>query len=304
MTNITVSDPVATRAAPPASGASIRLPTHWLGVAPFFLFALLFLILPTMYLIIGAFQDRDGAFTLANIAKLFEQPTIRQSYWISIKISFWSALLGALAGLGIALAIVRGGLPGWVRSSTMTFSGVASNFAGVPLAFAFIATIGRLGLVTVLLRDLFGLNIYALGFNMLTSWGLIVVYLYFQIPLMIVIITPAIDGIKKEWGEAAATLGATTSQYWRMVVIPVLLPSFLGTLVLLFANAFGAIATAYAFTGSSLNIVPISLFAQIRGDVLGDPNLGYALAFGMIFITGVANVFYIWFRTRSERWLK
>lgn len=304
MTNITVSDPVAARAAPPASGASIRLPTHWLGVAPFFLFALLFLILPTMYLIIGAFQDRDGAFTLANIAKLFEQPTIRQSYWISIKISFWSALLGALAGLGIALAIVRGGLPGWVRSSTMTFSGVASNFAGVPLAFAFIATIGRLGLVTVLLRDLFGLNIYALGFNMLTSWGLIVVYLYFQIPLMIVIITPAIDGIKKEWGEAAATLGATTSQYWRMVVIPVLLPSFLGTLVLLFANAFGAIATAYAFTGSSLNIVPISLFAQIRGDVLGDPNLGYALAFGMIFITGVANVFYIWFRTRSERWLK
>ncbi len=282
----------------------MRLPTHWFGVTPFFLFALLFLILPTMYLIVGAFQDREGAFTLANIAKLFEQPTIRQSYWISVKISFWSALLGALAGLGIALAIVRGGLPNWVRASTMTFSGVASNFAGVPLAFAFIATIGRLGLVTVLLRDIFGINIYALGFNMLTSWGLIVVYLYFQIPLMIVIITPAIDGIKKEWGEAAATLGATPAQYWRMVVIPVLWPSFLGTLVLLFANAFGAIATAYAFTGSSLNIVPISLYAQIRGDVLGDPNLGYALAFGMIFITGVANVFYIWFRTRSERWLK
>ncbi len=139
---------------------------------------------------------------------------------------------------------------------------------------------------------------------MLTSWGLIAVYLYFQIPLMIVIITPALDGIRKEWGEAAATLGASTWQYWRMVVLPVLFPSFLGTLVLLFANAFGAIATAYAFTGSSLNIVPISLYAQIRGDVLNDPNLGYALAFGMIVITGLANVFYIWFRTRSERWLK
>lgn len=282
----------------------MRLPTQWVGVAPFFIFALLFLILPTMYLIFGAFQDRDGNLTLQNIAKLFEQPTIRQSYWISIKISFWSAILGALAGLAIALAIVRGGLPEWVRASTLTFSGVASNFAGVPLAFAFIATLGRLGLVTVLLRELFGLNIYAMGFNMLTSWGLIVVYLYFQIPLMIVIITPALDGIKREWGEAAATLGATNWQYWRMVVIPVLWPSFLGTLVLLFANAFGAIATAYAFTGSSLNIVPISLYAQIRGDVLGDANLGYALAFGMIFITGVANVFYIWFRTRSEKWLK
>jgi putative spermidine/putrescine transport system permease protein len=121
---------------------------------------------------------------------------------------------------------------------------------------------------------------------------------------MIVIITPAIDGLKKEWGEAAATLGATTAQYWRMVVIPVLWPSFLGTIILLFANSFGAIATAYALTGSSLNIVPILLYAQIRGDVLHDANLGYALAFGMIFITGLANAFYIWFRARSERWLK
>lgn len=277
---------------------------QWLGVAPFFLFALLFLILPTLYLVVGAFQNAQGDYTLDNIAQLFLDASIRNSYWVSIKISFWSATLGAIFGLALAVAIVRGGLPSWVRSATMTFSGVASNFAGVPLAFAFLATLGRLGLVTILMRDLFGLNIYGMGFNILTSWGLIVVYLYFQIPLMIVIITPAIDGLKKEWGEAAATLGATTWQYWRMVVIPVLWPSFLGTVILLFANAFGAIATAYAFTGSSLSIVPIKLYAQMRGDVLHNPNLGYALAFGMIVITGIANVFYIWFRVRSERWLK
>lgn len=310
MSDITAIEPGAVRRGPtavtppPDAARGMRLPTQWLGVAPFFLFALLFLVLPTMYLIVGAFQNRDGGFTLDNIAKLFSDESIRQSYWVSIKISFWSAILGALAGLAIALAIVRGGLPDWVRASTMTFSGVASNFAGVPLAFAFLATLGRLGLVTLILRDLFGFNLYATNFNLLSSWGLIAVYLYFQIPLMVVIITPAIDGLRKEWGEAAATLGATTWQFWRMVLIPVLWPSFLGTLVLLFANAFGAIATAYAFTGSSLNIVPIKLYAQIRGDVLGDPNLGYALAFGMIFITGVANIFYIWFRTRSERWLK
>jgi putative spermidine/putrescine transport system permease protein len=180
---------------------------------------------------------------------------------------------------------------------------VASNFAGVPLAFAFLATLGRLGLVTVFLRA-FGFDIYRLGFNILSFWGLTLTYMFFQIPLMIVIITPAIDGLRKEWGEAAATLGATTVQYWRIVVIPVLWPSFLGTVILLFANAFGAIATAYALTGSSLNIVPILLYAQIRGDVLHDPNLGYALAFGMIVITGLANAFYIWFRSRSEKWLR
>jgi len=304
MTDLSLSDQaIAGKTAPPSEARALRLPTQWLGVAPFFIFAIMFLILPTLYLMLGAFQNNDGEFTLENIAAL-AQPSIVAAYWISIKVSLASALIGAFAGLAIAIAIVRGGLPNWIRSATLTFSGVASNFAGVPLAFAFIATLGRLGLVTVLLNTLVGLNLYAHGFNLLSFWGLTLTYVYFQIPLMVVIIVPAIDGLKREWGEAAATLGATQSQYWRMVVIPVLWPSFLGTVILLFANAFGAIATAYALTGSSLNIVPILLYAQIRGDVLHNAHLGYAIAFGMIFITGLANIFYIWFRTRSERWLK
>ncbi len=275
----------------------------WLGVVPFFVFALMFLILPTIYLVHGAFENAAGEYTLENIYAL-AHPQIVAAYTISIQISLASAVLGGLLGLAIAIAIVRGGLPNWIRSATLTFSGVASNFAGVPLAFAFLATLGRLGLVTVLARDLLGINIYALGFNLISFTGLTLTYLFFQIPLMVVIITPAIDGLKREWGEAAATLGATTAQYWRMVVIPVIWPSFLGTVILLFANSFGAIATAYALTGQQLNIVPIMLYAQIRGDVLHNPNLGYALALGMIVITGFANIFYIWFRTRSERWLK
>ncbi|MGI6851644.1 ABC transporter permease [Mesorhizobium sp. 1B3] len=301
MAEATVTKPAALPA--PSAERALRVPTAWLGVAPFFLFALLFLILPTAYLVVGAFQNNQGEFTLENIAAL-SQPSIVAAYWISIRISLASSILGALIGLAIAIAIVRGGLPNWVRSATLTFSGVASQFAGVPLAFAFLATLGRLGLVTVLLNSVLGINIYALGFNILSFWGLTLTYLFFQIPLMVVIITPAIDGLKREWGEAAATLGATQLQYWRMVVIPVLWPSFLGTMILLFANAFGAIATAYALTGSSLNIVPILLYAQIRGDVLHNPHLGYALAFGMVVVTGLANVFYIWFRTRSERWLR
>lgn len=304
MTDLSLSDhAVAGKTAPPSEARALRLPTQWLGVAPFFIFAIMFLILPTLYLMLGAFQNDAGEFTLENIAAL-AQPSIVAAYWISLKVSLSSALIGAFAGLAIAIAIVRGGLPEWIRSATLTFSGVASNFAGVPLAFAFLATLGRLGLATVLLNTVFGLNIYAHGFNILSFWGLTLTYVYFQIPLMVVIITPAIDGLKKEWGEAAATLGATQAQYWRMVVIPVIWPSFLGTVILLFANAFGAIATAYALTGSSLNIVPILLYAQIRGDVLHNAHLGYAIAFGMIVITGLANVFYIWFRTRSERWLK
>jgi putative spermidine/putrescine transport system permease protein len=186
----------------------------------------------------------------------------------------------------------------------LTFSGVASNFAGVPLAFAFIATLGRLGLVTVILRDWFGVNLYGTGFNLISFAGLTMAYLYFQIPLMVLIITPALDSLKREWREAAESLGASGAQYWRMVALPVLWPSLLGTFALLFANAFGAVATAMALTGSSLSIVPIVLFAQIRGDVLQDPHLGYAIAFAMIVVTGLSNLIYVLLRARAERWQK
>ena len=275
----------------------------YLGVAPFLLFAVLFLIVPTLYLVLGAFIGRDGAFTLQNIVDL-GTPQILNSFWISLRVSAASALLGCIFGLLIALAIIRGKLPSAIRSTVMTFSGVASNFAGIPLAFAFLSTLGRLGLVTAFLKLYFGFDIYRAGFNLLSFWGLTLTYCYFQIPLMILIIAPAIDGLRKEWNEAAATLGASPFQFWRYIGMPVLWPNLLGTLSLLFANAFGAIATAYALTGSSLNIVPILLYAQIRGDVLNNPGLGAALALGKIVITAVANVVYLVIRTRAERWLK
>jgi putative spermidine/putrescine transport system permease protein len=278
-------------------------PLAWLGIVPFLLFAILFLVAPAALLMVGAFQDPEGNFTLANIINLF-QPSILSAYWISIKVSLASALGGTVIGFFLAYAAVSKGLPSSVRSTLMTFSGVASNFAGVPLAFAFLATLGRMGLVTTLLAQFTGFNIYSTGFNLLSFWGLVITYLYFQIPLMILIITPALDGVKREWGEAASTLGANRAEYWRYIALPILWPSLVGTLLLLFANAFGAIATAYALTGSSLNIAPILLYAQIRGDVLHNPNLGYALAFGMVLITGLSNGLYLWLKTRSERWLR
>jgi putative spermidine/putrescine transport system permease protein len=277
-------------------------PAELIGVLPFVLFAVMFLIAPTFYVLVAAFTSKEGGFTLDNIAGLFE-PQILASFWISIRISLASAALGALIGLLICLAIIRGRLPDWIRATVMTFSGVASQFAGIPLAFAFLATVGRLGLITVVLKML-GFDIYRAGFNLLSFWGLTLTYLYFQIPLMILIIAPAIDGLKREWSEAAATMGATPWQFWRYVGLPVLWPNLLGTLSLLFANAFGAVATAYALTGMSINIVTIQLYAQIRGDALGDAGLGAALALGMVVIAALANIIYLVVRTRAERWLK
>lgn len=272
----------------------------WIGVLPFFVFAVLFLILPTAFLMVGAFQDAQGHFTLDNFRQLFQRDVLN-AYWISFKVSAASSAGGAVLGSLLAWAAVQGKLPRWIRPTLMTFSGVASNFAGVPLAFAFICTLGRVGLVTFLLKKYVGINLYATGFSILSFLGLTLTYLYFQIPLMVLIVTPALDGLKREWREACDSLGGTAWQYWRYVALPVLWPSVLGATLLLFANSFGAVATAYALTGSSLNIVTILLYAQIRGDVLHNQNLGYALALGMILVTGLSNGGYIWLRSRAER---
>lgn len=277
---------------------------HWIGLIPFFLFAILFMFLPSVRLFVGSFTNNEGAFTLANIKELFTQKVILDSYKVSIQISTVTALLGGIIGFMLAYAITVGGLPKFLRPALITFSGVASNFAGVPLAFSFVATLGRTGFITVLLKEVFKINIYQAGFNLYSFWGLCFTYTYFQFPLMVLIMAPALDGLKKEWKEAAQNLGANNFQYWLKVAMPVLLPSIFGSMILLFGNAFGAYATAYALTGGALPIVTILIGAQIRGDVLHNPGLGYALAIGMVAIMTVSLVGYSWMQSRSERWLK
>lgn len=278
-------------------------PWAWLGVLPFFAFALVFLLLPAGTLVVGSFQDAQGRPTLDNIRAL-AQPFVLEAYWLSIQVSLVSAVGGALLGFLLAYAAVLGGLPPAVRATLTTFSGVASNFAGVPLAFAFIATLGRTGLVTALLNTLLGVNIYQRGFSLYTFWGLSLTYMYFQLPLMVLMIAPALDGLRREWREAAENLGASGWQYWRYVALPVLLPSLLGATVLLFGNAFGAYATAYALTGGSLNLVTIVIGAQIRGDVLHNQGLGYALALGMVVIMALSISAYNLLQGRTARWLR
>ncbi len=276
----------------------------WIGVVPFFLFAILFLLLPSIRLFTASFSAPDGSFTLDNIIQLFSESYIINAYKLSIQISAITAVGGGILGFLLAYSVTVGGLPKPLRSVLITFSGVASNFAGVPLAFAFVATLGRQGFITQVLKEVFNLNIYDAGFNLYSFMGLSLVYMYFQFPLMVLIMAPALDGLKTEWREAAENLGANTTQYWLKVAMPVLLPSILGAMILLFGNAFGAYATAYALTGGRLGIVTIQIGAQIRGDVLYNPGLGYAMAIGMVVIMAISLAGYSWLQAKTERWLR
>ena len=274
----------------------------WVGVAPFFIFAILFLVLPSISIFIRSFERVGGGFTFQNIVDLFLKQDIRNAYRMSLMVSTITALGGALFGFLLAYAVCLGGLPKWARSFLLSFSGVASNFAGVPLAFAFVATMGNAGLVTRIIEAVFRTDIHAQGFSIYNFWGLSIVYMYFQFPLMVLIMAPALDGLRREWREACENLGGTTYHFWRYIALPILLPTLLGTTILLFGNAFGAYATAYAFTGSFLNLVPIVIGAQIQGDVLYNPGLGNAMALGMIVIMSISMLGYSWLQRLAVRW--
>lgn len=278
---------------------------NWIGVVPFFIFALLFLILPSLRLFVGTFTNNAGQFTIANVLSLFSDPYIVNGYSLNIRLSAVTAFVGGILGFLLAYSVTVGGLPKVLRPIVITFSGVASNFAGVPLAFAFVAILGRTGLITALLKNIFHLNIYNIGFNLYSFLGLCLVYIYFQFPLMALIMAPALDGLKREWREAAENLRANPRQYWLRVAMPILLPSILGSMILLFGNAFGAFATAYALVGEGqISLITIEIGAQIRGDVMYNPGLGFAMAMGMIVIMAISLAGYSWLQHRTERWLK
>jgi putative spermidine/putrescine transport system permease protein len=298
----TVAADTGTQDVPTARPVS-RRSWAWIGLIPFLAFAFLFLMLPVAFLVVGSLHDKAGGWTLQNYVDL-GRPDIVLAFQTTIEISVVTAVLGTFFGFLMAYAVILGGLPQWLRAPLVTFAGVASNFAGVPLALAFIFTLGQLGMVTLFIRQTFGINIYQQGFSLFTQTGLELVYLYFQLPLMILIIAPAIDGLKREWREAAENLGATSRQYWRHVALPILTPTLLGTAILLFGNAFGAQATAYQLTGGTIPIVAVKIGAQISGDVLHNVGLGYAMAMGMVVVMSVAIGLYLLLQRKAERWMR
>lgn len=277
----------------------------WVGLLPFLLFVTAFMLFPAVRIVAGAFTDVNGQPTLANLADL-NQPVVRQSLQSSLSASAITALMGGTIGFLVAWAITLGNLPQWIRNGLLGFCGVASNFAGVPLVFAFFAAFGRLGIVTTFLNGL-GIKLYTeLGFRIDTFFGLCLVYTYFQIPLMILIMVPALEGLRKEWREAAENLGASRAQYWAFVAFPILTPAILGTLALLFANAFGTHATAVALIGGGAGqnmIMTIMVANQFSGDALSNPTIGFTLSFAMVVVVAITILFYSYFRRLSEQWL-
>ena len=278
-----------------------------LGALPFVLYIAVFLLLPIAVLAVESFRATDPAtfeesWSTASVQAITEGP-YRRAYVGSLQLSAATAVIGAVTGLALAVAVLRARRGRLLRRLVLTASGVLANFGGIPLAFAFLATVGpNAGVVTVLLSDTLGLGLG--GFTLFSMTGLALVYLYFLIPLMVLTIVPALEALRPQWREAADNLGASGWQYWRYVGGPVLAPPVIGATMLLFASAFAAYATAEALVGASIPLVTLQIANSLSGDVVvGSENLGKALALGMVLVVGLVMVLYAWLQRRTQRWL-
>ena len=284
------------------TAASNRRGRGYFGLTPFALYVVVFLGIPTLLAIVTGFFTEEGEFTWSNIASLSDPRvvgTFASSFWISAV----TAVVGAVIGALVCYAMLGTSAEGALRTIVDSASSVLAQFGGVMLAFAFIATIGNQGLITVLLLDGLGIDIFANGVWLYQVPGLLLPYLYFQVPLMVITFMPAFEGLKIQWAEANATLGGTRWTYWTRIAAPILAPSFFGSLLLLFANAFSSYATAAALISQGSQIVPLQIRAALVSEtVLGRENMAGALALGMIAVMVVVMWGYSVLQRRTARW--
>ncbi|MFE7329593.1 ABC transporter permease [Streptomyces sp. NPDC057565] len=280
-----------------------RLPrlAGWLGVVPLLVFAVVVFGLAFGTMVFGAFTTPDTAPGGAHLTGANMSASLHGAYLTallgSVKLSAVSALIATVVGLPIAHVIVTSRFRA-LRKAVLAASGVLANFGGVPLAFAFVATLGNAGVLTR------RFHLFSHGWSLYGFWGLTLVYLYFLIPLMVLTLTPALEGLRRQWGEAARNNGANAFQYWIHVALPILTPPLLGGYVLLFGSAFSAYATAAAMVGSSVPLVTMQIADALSGNVLvGQGNVALALGVDMVLVAGLVMAIQLPLQRRSARWL-
>lgn len=245
------------------------------SLLPFLLMVVLFLFVPLIFMIYGGFQaDGRTGFSLNQYAEVFRNAYYHQAFKNSILISFLSSLIAILFAIFATYSLTL--FSSNIQNRVLIFANLTSNFAGIPLAFAFIVLLGNSGLFTLLFKHI-GWELLS-SFNVYSWSGLVLIYIYFQLPLAVMLLYPVYQGIQSQWKEAASLLGASPLQFWLRIGVPVILPSIAGTFSILFANAMGAYASAYALTGSTYNLLTIRIGALTTGDIFAKPELGSAIA--------------------------
>jgi len=288
---VAVATTSETGARPARAGRRPSVPS-WIGTIPFLGYVAVFLLWPTGIVVVDSLKNPSGNWVLSNITELGNSQV--RGYFIgSFKLSLLSSVFGAVLGAILAYAVASGNPDGLVRRFYLAGSGVLAQFGGVTLAFAFLVLIGPVGLL------------FHASWYYSFPWGITLIYTYFQIPLMVLVFLPALDGVRVQWREASENLGASAWQYWRYVGGPLLAPAFLGGLLLLFANALSAFATIVAWENQISYIVPQQISTALSSEVgLSNVNVADLLALGMVVMVAIVMTGYALLQRRAARWLR
>ncbi len=287
-----VLSPSASRTAKPTTSVWLKRikPAIWL--VPFALFFYLFQLAPMIWVLFNSFIY-DGEFALDNYIEVLDSAFMLQAFGNSLWLSVWSSIFGLAIATLLVSSLRR--VDSKLRDAVIAFTNMSSNFAGVPLSFAFIIILGTNGAITLLLKQ-YGL----LGdFDLYGKWGLLTIYIYFQIPLAVLLLYPAFDALSDDWQAAAALLGARTSHYWAKVALPVLSPALFGTFIILIANAIGAYASVYALTSGNYNVITIRIASLVSGDLFLEPNLAAAISVILMALLAFITVINQWLIAKS-----
>ncbi|MFX3623447.1 MAG: ABC transporter permease [Ectobacillus sp.] len=261
---------------------------------PFIVLVIGFEIGPLVSMIKNSFYADDGTtVTIDQYVTIFKSKFYLQGIYNSVLISLFSAVTSIVVAVILAYSFTK--FSKKIQNRLLMIANMTSHFEGIPLSFSYIILLGNNGLFTLLFAKL-GWDVFA-EFNLYSWTGLILVYVYFQIPMAIMLLYPAYHGIKKQWKEAAALLGASKLQFWLHIGLPVLLPSIAGIFSILFANAMGAYATAYALVGSNYNLLSLQIASLVASDVTLKPQLGSAL--GVLLASTM--ILAMWFNQRMAR---
>ncbi|TOP81313.1 ABC transporter permease [Vibrio parahaemolyticus] len=287
-----VLSPSASRTAKPTTSVWLKRikPAIWL--VPFVLFFYLFQLAPMIWVLFNSFIY-DGEFALDNYIEVLDSAFMLQAFGNSLWLSVWSSIFGLAIATLLVSSLRR--VDSKLRDAVIAFTNMSSNFAGVPLSFAFIIILGTNGAITLLLKQ-YGL----LGdFDLYGKWGLLAIYIYFQIPLAVLLLYPAFDALSDDWQAAAALLGARAAQYWAKVALPVLSPALFGTFIILIANAIGAYASVYALTSGNYNVITIRIASLVSGDLFLEPNLAAAISVILMALLAFITVINQWLIAKS-----
>ncbi|HHC6533861.1 TPA: ABC transporter permease [Vibrio parahaemolyticus] len=287
-----VLSPSASRTAKPTTSVWLKRIKPALWLVPFALFFYLFQLAPMIWVLFNSFIY-DGEFALDNYIEVLDSAFMLQAFGNSLWLSVWSSIFGLAIATLLVSSLRR--VDSKLRDAVIAFTNMSSNFAGVPLSFAFIIILGTNGAITLLLKQ-YGL----LGdFDLYGKWGLLAIYIYFQIPLAVLLLYPAFDALSDDWQAAAALLGARTALYWAKVALPVLSPALFGTFIILIANAIGAYASVYALTSGNYNVITIRIASLVSGDLFLEPNLAAAISVILMALLAFITVINQWLIAKS-----